>query len=37
MFYIEIIKEDLKTQLEITIDCLAPGYYHVLKVIRHYR
>ena len=28
---------DLKTQLDITIDCLAPGYYHVLKVIRHYR
>ena len=28
---------DLKTQLDITIDCLAPGYYHALKVIRHYR
>ena len=28
---------NLKTQLEITIDCLAPGYYHVLKVIRRYR
>ena len=28
---------NLKTQLEITIDCLAPGYYHDLKVIRRYR
>ena len=28
---------DLKTQLDIAIDCLAPGYYHDLKVIRHYR
>ena len=28
---------DYKTQLDIAIDCLAPGYYHDLKVVRHYR
>ena len=27
---------DAKTQLEIAIDELAPGYYHSLRVIRHY-
>lgn len=26
----------LETQLEIAIDEIAPGYYHDLKVIRHY-
>ena len=28
---------DCKKALDIAIDCLAPGYYHDLKVIRHYR
>ena len=28
---------DYKTQLDIAIDCLAPGYYHDLKVVRRYR
>ena len=28
---------DCKKALDIAIDCLAPGCYHVLKVIRHYR
>ena len=28
---------DYKAQLDIAIDCLAPGYYHDLKVVRHYR
>ena len=27
---------DVKTQLEIAIDEIAPGYYHNLRVIRHY-
>ena len=28
---------DCKKALDIAIDCLAPGCYHDLKVIRHYR